>query len=211
MEGTWLRRGRAALTRSTALVALAWSLQSAPTLAQDPAGVELAENEEAIIVTGTRIQRPGGFNEPTPSTVFGSEQIADLAIVNAGNIMELIPQNTAVVSDAVAGITAGADVGASYANLRGLNPTLGTRTLTLVNTRRFIPTSDGGAVDLNLIPAAMIERVETVTGGGSAAYGSDAVAGVVNILLDTDLDGLRAQIDYGQTFRGDGKGWHASL
>jgi outer membrane receptor protein involved in Fe transport len=211
MQGTWLRRGGAALARGSALAALAWSLPAAPALAQDGAGAELAENEEAIIVTGTRIQRSGGFNEPTPSTVFGSEQIADLGIVNASSIMDLIPQNTAVISDAVAGITAGADVGASYANLRGLNPTAGTRTLTLVNTRRFIPTSDGGAVDLNLIPAAMIERVETVTGGASAAYGSDAVAGVVNILLDTDLEGLRAQVDYGQTFRGDGKGWHASL
>lgn len=210
MEGTWLRRGGAVLARGSALAALAWSLQAAPALAQDPAGTGLAE-DEAIIVTGTRIQREGRFNEPTPSTVFGEEQIADLGIVNASDIVELIPQNTAVVSDAVAGITAGADVGASYANLRGLNPTLGTRTLTLVNTRRFIPTSDGGAVDLNLIPAAIIERVETVTGGGSAAYGSDAVAGVVNILLDTDMEGLKGQIDYGQTFRGDGEGWHASL
>jgi outer membrane receptor protein involved in Fe transport len=210
MEGTWMRRGGAALARGSALAALAWSLHAAPALAQDPVAAPPAE-DQAIIVTGTRIARPGGFNEPTPSTVFGAEQIADLAIVNAGDIMELIPQNTAVVSDAVAGLTAGADVGASYANLRGLNPTLGTRTLTMVNTRRFIPTSDGGAVDLNLIPAAMIERVETVTGGGSAAYGSDAVAGVVNILLDTDLEGLRGQIDYGQTFRGDGQGWHASL
>src|SRR5690606_34721573 len=69
----------------------------------------------------------------------------------------------------------------------------------------------GGAVDLNLIPTAMIERVETVTGGASAVYGSDAVAGVVNILLDTDLEGFRAQVDYGQTFRGDGAGWHGSL
>jgi outer membrane receptor protein involved in Fe transport len=195
MEGTWLRRGGAALARGTALAALGWSLQSAPALAQDPAPAAEQPSDEEIIVTGTRIQREGGFRGTTPSTVFGSEQIADLAIVNAGDIVELIPQNTAVVSDAVAGLTAGADVGAAYANLRGLNPTLGTRTLTLVNTRRFVPTSDGGAVDLNLIPSAMIERVETVTGGGSAVYGSDAVAGVVNIILDTDLEGLRAQAD----------------
>jgi len=200
-------RGRVRLTRSTAMAAVAWSLIAVPALAQEAP----AEEDEAIVVTGTRIARPGGFNEPTPSTVFGADQIADLGIVNAGDIVELIPQNTAVVSDAVAGITAGSDVGASYANLRGLNPTLGTRTLTLVNTHRFIPTSDGGAVDLNLIPSAMIERVETVTGGASAAYGSDAVAGVVNILLDTDLEGLRAQYDYGQTFRDDGEDFHVSL
>ena len=156
MEGTWLGRGGVALAQGSALAALAWSLQAAPALAQ--AAAAESSDDQAIIVTGTRIQREGGFTGTTPSTVFGGEQIADLAIVNAGDIMELIPQNTAVVSDAVAGLTAGADVGAAYANLRGLNPTLGTRTLTLVNSRRFIPTSDGGAVDLNLIPAAMIER-----------------------------------------------------
>ena len=112
MQGTWLRRGGTTLARGTAPAALAWTLQAAPAMAED----------QAIIVTGTRIQREGGFNEPTPSTVFGSEQIADLAITNAGEIMDLIPQNTAFASDAVAGITAGADVGSAFANLRGLKP-----------------------------------------------------------------------------------------
>jgi iron complex outermembrane receptor protein len=199
---------RATLRNSAATVALACALAALPVGAQEDLP---EERSDAIVVTGTRIERSGGFNEPTPSTVFGGEQIADLGIVSAGDIVELMPQNTAFVSDAVAGITAGADVGASYANLRGLNPSLGTRTLTLVNTRRFVPTSDGGAVDLNLIPTAMIERVETVTGGASAAYGSDAVAGVVNVILARNLEGLRAQADYGQTFRGDGEGWHGSL
>lgn len=208
--------GTTRVSASGAATALALVLMCGQALAQDApsgdAGEQDAGSEDnAIIVTGSRIQRTGGFDQPTPATVFGAEQVADLGIVNAGDIVELIPQNTAFVSDAVAGITAGADVGASYANLRGLNPSLGTRTLTLVNTRRFVPTSDGGAVDLNLIPTAMIERVETVTGGASAAYGSDAIAGVINILLNTDLEGIRAQADYGQTFRGDGEGWHGSL
>ncbi|TIX52116.1 TonB-dependent receptor [Alteraurantiacibacter aquimixticola] len=183
-------------------------LSSAPVAAQDDQQAE--EARDTILVTGTRIKRDG-FNEPTPATVFDAQVTQDLGIVNAGDIVELIPQNSSFQSDATAGITAGADVGASFANLRGLNPSAGTRTLTLVNTRRFVPTSDGGAVDLNLIPTAMIERVETVTGGASAAYGSDAIAGVVNIILDTDLEGFRAQVDYGQTFRGDGEDFHASL
>ncbi len=186
-------------------------LAAGPALAQNAASTAADEADATIIVTGSRIERTSGFNQPTPATVFGAEQVADLGIVNTGDIVELIPQNTAFQSDSTAGITAGGDVGAAYANLRGLNPSLGTRTLTLVNTRRFVPTSDGGAVDLNLIPTAMISRVETVTGGASAAYGSDAVAGVVNILLNTNLEGFRAQADYGQTFRGDGKGWHGSL
>lgn len=192
-------------TAGVAVSALAIALAS-PVQAQD------AEEGagQPIIVTGTRIKQ-NGFNEPTPATIFGIEATENLGIVNAGEIIKLIPQNSAFQSDATAGITAGANVGASFANLRGLNPDAGTRTLTLVNSRRFVPSSDGGAVDLNLIPTAMIKRVETVTGGASAAYGSDAIAGVVNIILDTQFEGIKAQIDYGQTFRGDGKDYHASL
>lgn len=208
------RRGAA----SVAVAALAWAQLCGSALAQEAPAESAAEEQPGertegadIVVTGTRIERVGGFNEATPATVFGAEQVRSLGIVNAGDVVELIPQNIAFQSDATAGITAGANVGASFANLRGLNPDGGTRTLTLVNSRRFVPSSDGGSVDLNLIPTAMIERVETVTGGASAAYGSDAIAGVVNIILDTDLEGFRGQVDYGQTFRGDGKDYHASL
>ena len=169
-----------------------------------------AEADDAIVVTGTRIKRDG-FNEPTPATVIGGELMENLGQVNISEALSLIPQQSNFQSDAVSGITAGANVGASYANLRGLNPSNGTRTLTLVNSRRFIPTSDGGAIDLNVIPSAMIQRVETVTGGASAAYGSDAIAGVVNILLETRFEGIKAQVDYGETFRGDGGSIHASL
>lgn len=185
------------------------SAQDAPV--EDASAGETLATPSTIIVTGSRIQRPGGFGEQTPVTVLGSEAIDDLGIVNTSDIVGLIPSNNAVASQANAGTSSGADIGAAYANLRGLNPARGTRTLTLVNTRRFVPTSTNMSVDLNLIPTAMIERVETVTGGASAAYGSDAIAGVVNILLDTDLEGLRFQADYGQTFRGDGEDYHASL
>ena len=168
------------------------------------------EVSEDILVTGSRIVR-NGFNAPTPITVMDSALIQDLGQVNAGETLRLIPQNSSFQSDASAGTTAGGNVGSSFANLRGLNPFFGTRTLTLVNSRRFVPTSDGGAVDLNVIPSAMIARIETVTGGASAAYGTDAIAGVVNIILDTKLNGFKAQVDYGQTGRGDGKNRHASL
>lgn len=218
MKAACKKAKTARLATGAAIPALFWALLSGPALAQDQsespadeAGEGGAAVTSPIVVTGTRIERVGGFNEATPATVFGAEQVADLGIVNAGDIVELIPQNIAFQSDATAGITAGANVGASFANLRGLNPDGGTRTLTLVNSRRFVPSSDGGSVDLNLIPTAMIERVETVTGGASAAYGSDAIAGVVNIILDTDLEGFRGQLDYGQTFRGDGEDYHASL
>src|SRR5690606_22472700 len=110
-----------------------------------------------------------------------------------------------------AGHVVTANVGSNFANLRGLNPFFGTRTLTLVDGRRFVPTSDGGAVDLNVIPSALIQRLETVTGGASAAYGSDAVAGVVNVILDKRFTGFKAQADFGRTFRGDGRSSHFSV
>ena len=182
----------------------------APELPQDAAPSEPGQPAGDIVVTGSRIARTG-FTAPTPVTVMDAELINNLGQVNAGETIRLIPQNTAFQSDASAGITAGGNVGSSFANLRGLNPFFGTRTLTLVNTRRFVPTSDGGAVDLNVIPSSMIQRVETVTGGASAAYGSDAIAGVVNIILDTKFEGIKAQVDYGQTTRGDGKTYHLSL
>jgi iron complex outermembrane receptor protein len=194
------------------------ALHSAPVHAQASEPETLAQDVPAdtgqpagdIVVTGSRIAR-SGFTTPTPVTVMDAELINNLGQVNAGETIRLIPQNTAFQSDASAGITAGGNVGSSFANLRGLNPFFGTRTLTLVNSRRFVPTSDGGAVDLNVIPSAMIQRVETVTGGASAAYGSDAIAGVVNILLDTKFEGIKAQVDYGQTTRADGKTYHGAL
>src|SRR5690606_26980909 len=94
---------------------------------------------------------------------------------------------------------------------RGLNPYFGTRTLTLVDSRRHVPTNQGGSVDLNFIPSVIIERMETVTGGASASYGSDAVTGVVNILLDKDMTGLRLEADYGVTGQGDGDNYHVGI
>ncbi len=214
-----IMRGRNALRTGAAAAALALGLTAGQALAQDaPASAPPAQPQggasaggEMIVVTGSRIERASGFNQPTPATIIGGELLQDLGVVNVTDALKLIPQNTNFQSDATAGITAGANVGSTFANLRGLNPSNGTRTLTLVNSRRFIPTSDGGAIDLNVIPSAMIGRVETVTGGASAAYGSDAIAGVVNIILRSDFEGLEAQADYGQTFRGDGKSYHASL
>jgi len=163
-----------------------------------------------ILVTGSRLETDG-YESPVPLTVIDATLIQHLGLGNTADVVRLIPQNVATQSDASSGNKIDGNTGASYANLRGLNPSFGTRTLTLVNGRRFIPTSDGGAVDLNLIPSILIDRVETVTGGASAAYGSDAVAGVVNIVLDDRLTGLRAQMDDAQTSRGDGHSFHAGL
>ena len=178
-------------------------------MAQEPVQDAATIEEQEILVTGSRIKKDG-FDSPIPLTVIDAGLIQKLGQTNASDIVRLIPQNVAAQSDANSGVGLSANAGASFANLRGLNPTYGTRTLTLVNSRRFVPTSDGGQVDLNLIPSVMIARVETVTGGASAAYGSDAVAGVVNVILDNRLEGFKGQIDYGQTGRGDGKTLHGA-
>lgn len=182
--------------------------ETTPTATQDQTDGEARLN--TVVITGSRVARTG-LDSPTPLAIMTNETIKDLGQVNVSETLRLIPQNSANQSDASAGIQNNPNVGASYANLRGLNPANGTRTLTLVNSRRFVPTSDGGAVDVNVVPASMIDRVEIVTGGASAAYGSDAVAGVVNIILDTDMEGWKAELDYGQTFRGDGETKHGAL
>src|SRR5690606_10855142 len=143
--------------------------------------------QEEVIVTGSRVVR-SGFDSPQPLSVIGAEQIDRLGLVNVGDVVRTLPQNTAFFTETNVGI-GNFNVGAQLANLRGLNPFFGTRTLTLIDTKRVVPTTEGGEVDLTLIPSMLVERTEVVTGGASAAYGSDAIAGVVNVILDRDLEG----------------------
>ncbi|MBN1240198.1 MAG: TonB-dependent receptor plug domain-containing protein, partial [Gammaproteobacteria bacterium] len=164
---------------------------------------------EEVIVTGSRVSR-SGFDTPQPVTAIGAEQIENLGLVNVGDIARTMPQNTPFFTETNVGV-GNFNVGAQLANLRGLNPFFGTRTLTLVDTRRVVPNSEGSAVDLTLIPSMLVERMEVVTGGASAAYGSDAIAGVVNVLLHKDLEGFKAQVDFGQTGESDGDDLHASF
>ena len=143
-------------------------------------------------------------------TVISEQEIQRLNLTNAGDIVAQLPQN----SNFFAGNNVGLgnfNVGAQLVNLRGLNPFFGTRTLTMINTQRVVPTTTGGGVDTTLIPSQLIGRVDTETGGASAVYGSDAIAGVVNFILDTKFDGFRGQVDYGQTKYGDGRDFHASV
>lgn len=164
---------------------------------------------EEILVTGSRVSR-SGFDSPQPLTTIDSEQISNLGLVNVGDVVRTMPQNTPFFTETNVGI-GNFNVGAQLANLRGLNPFFGTRTLTLVDTRRVVPTTEGGAVDLTLIPSMLVARTEVVTGGASAQYGSDAIAGVVNVILDKELDGIKAQVDFGQTAESDGGDTHASF
>lgn len=186
---------------STGVVAAAALGATVPAFAQQAA--------EEIVVTGSRVARTG-FSSPQPLTVINEQQIRDLGLVNVGEVARTIPQNTPFFTETNVGI-GNFNVGAQLANLRGLNPFFGTRTLTLVDTKRVVPNSEGGAVDLTLIPSILVARTEVVTGGASAAYGSDAIAGVVNVILDKELQGIKFQLDGGDTFESDGSDYHAAF
>jgi iron complex outermembrane receptor protein len=160
---------------------------------------------EEIFVTGSRISRQG-FDAPTPVTSIDSDYLLDLGFVNVGAAVQQLPINKASLTPETNGFGS-FNVGAQIVNLRALGAN---RTLTLVDGRRHIASTDTANVDLNLIPPLLLERTEVVTGGASAAYGSDALAGVINVILDKDLEGLRLQADYYQTGEGDGESTHLS-
>src|SRR5215469_10529765 len=202
------------LQRIAMMTVVLWGIGSVAVAQDQPpaTGGTSAGNNAAlseVVVTGSRIER-STFTTPNPVTVLNSKDIENLALTNVGDVLAQLPQNSNFFAANNVGL-GNFNVGAQLANLRGLNPFFGTRTLTLVDTQRVVPTTTGGGVDVTLIPSMLVGRVDTETGGASAVYGSDAIAGVVNIILDTKLEGFKASIDYGQTKYGDGKDYHASV
>jgi iron complex outermembrane recepter protein len=170
-----------------------------PSYAQVSPSEEGAENSDSsIIVTGSRIPR-STFDTPTPVTVV---DIEDLLKSNPSTLAAALNNQPSLVASGGPNATAGQRTsGRNTLNLRGIGTS---RTLTLVNGNRFPGSQPGGAVDTNLIPQGLVTRVEVVTGGASAAYGSDAVAGVVNFILDTRFEGLKLNASAGISERGDG-------
>lgn len=178
---------------ASALAPTAASAQEAAAPAPAPAAAEQAPD---IVVTGSRLQRTD-LTAPSPITVVGEDAIKLSGNVSLEKTLNEYPQlasgNTSTVNN-------GGGSGVVTANLRGLDAT---RTLTLVNGRRFIPADSNASVDLNSIPDALIKRVEVITGGASAVYGSDAIAGAVNFILDDKFEGLQATAQAGISDRGD--------
>jgi outer membrane receptor protein involved in Fe transport len=201
--GRGARAGRLASVSATAL-AIALGLAGAAAAADQAP----KDSGSEVVVTGSRIVR-STFNTPNPVTVMDEREIQKLNLTNAGDIVAQLPQNSNFFAANNVGL-GNFNVGAQLVNLRGLNPFFGTRTLTLMDGQRVVPTTAGGGVDVTLVPSMLVGRVETETGGASAVYGSDAIAGVVNIILDTKLVGFKGQADYSQTSHGDGRDFHAS-
>jgi iron complex outermembrane receptor protein len=166
-----------ALAAIFAVPALATAQTQAPTPAD-------GETVTEVIVTGSRLAARG-FQAPTPVTVIGAEEIGLTGTQNVETLLNDTPQflgsqNNGPTANTVPG-------GTATLNLRGFGAQ---RNLVLVNGRRFTITGPDQTTDINTIPAALIKRVETVTGGSSAVYGSDAITGVVNFILKDDFQGV---------------------
>lgn len=175
--------------------------QDAPQDAQE--AQEAGVDQNVIIVTGSRIARPD-LEASSPVSVVSSEQLQLASKPGVEEFLRNLPQ-------AVSGLGSNnnnGNEGTATVNLRNLGEE---RTLVLVDGKRFVPYDSQGIVDLNMIPAALVERVEVVTGGASAVYGSDAIAGVVNFIMKKDFQGIEGDAQYGISKRGDGRHYDFSL
>ncbi|HEY0102296.1 MAG TPA: TonB-dependent receptor plug domain-containing protein, partial [Brevundimonas sp.] len=169
-----------------------------------------AETEAAdIVVTGSRVVRDG-FQAPTPLQVLTEEDIENSSPTN--NIADFVNQLPALAAS-IRPSNSRLELSNGQAGINALNlRSLGTvRTLVLVNGRRSVGSTANGVVDINTIPQSLVQRVEVVTGGASAAYGSDAVAGVTNFILNNQFEGLKVEGDIGITTRGDGFNYSGAI
>ncbi len=178
----------------------------ASTVPPGAVGLEPTTSDD-VVVTGSRIVR-NGFASPTPVTVVSVEQLQRTAPGDIPDGLNQLPQFSGSRSNNSVGGVASSPAGGNYLSLRNLGPL---RTLTLLDGQRLPPTSFDGSVDSNIIPQALISRVDVVTGGASAAYGSDAVSGVVNFILDTKFNGLKGQAQAGISDYGDGQSYKFNL
>jgi len=168
---------------------LGFALLSTSAFAQEPQGADDTAGE-AIIVTGSRIPQPN-LESATPITVVGAEDIKQTGTTRVEDMLNSLPQ---VFAGQNSNYSNGSS-GTSTVNLRGLGSE---RNLVLVNGRRLVPGDpNSAAADLNFIPAALVQRVDVLTGGASSVYGADAVTGVVNFVMDTQFEGFKLDAQYG--------------
>ena len=167
---------------------------------------EPAEDIKEVLITGSRLITNGNAS-PTPVTVV---QVADLNAVTPSNVPDAlnklpifsVSRNQATINNASSNNTG------NFLNLRGFGII---RTLILFDGHRVPATAADGTIDTNTLPQGLMQRVDVVTGGASAVYGSDAVTGVVNFILDKKFQGLRGDMQYGRSTRGDTPSWKATL
>lgn len=189
---------------AAALGAFLTTADDAPLAQPADAGQELEE----VTVTGSRIQRATGFTTPVPVTSVSSDELSTYAPGNTvAEALDRLPQffNT---DTAQRGGHPQFSGGRSSLDMRGMGQQ---RTLVLIDGSRIVPADISSRVNIDFIPSGLIERVDVVTGGASAAYGADALAGVTNFILDRDFEGFTADMQAGRTAEGDGDNWELSL
>jgi len=206
MACTWA--AAPAFSQTAPAAAPAASAASAPAAA----ATEAPESAQQVVVSGSRIKHDT-FSSPAPVQIIKSEDSALAGITTVGGIL----QSTAVtggqgqINNAFGGYVTDGGPGANTLGLRGLSPT---RTLILLNGRRLSPSGTRGSVgaaDLNVLPASIVDRIEILKDGASSIYGSDAIAGVVNIITKKDLSEFTVEGGTSQTTHGGGNQYNFSL
>ncbi|GAB7555411.1 TonB-dependent receptor [Novosphingobium sp. 11B] len=197
----------ACATSAIALLAVPANAQDAnpqtdtgPSQATEQASAANGASTADIIVTGSRLAR-NGSQAPTPVTAVTSQDLVQAAPSSIADALNKLPVFAASSNQNTGGTSAAtSSAKGNYLNLRGLGSQ---RLLTLLNGSRVVPTTNTNAVDTNLLPQLLVSRVDVVTGGASAVYGSDAVTGVVNYVLDEKFEGVKAVAQRGVSTYGD--------
>lgn len=198
----------AALTANPALAQESTStsqnvgVQSVPASSANP-NQSVEDNGGEVVVTGSRIARRDLISA-SPVAVVNQEEFKLSGAVNVESVMNTLPQ----VVPGSTGFSNNPGGGVATLNLRGIGET---RTMVLVNGRRYMFFDTSQIVDINTIPSFLLSGVDTFTGGASAVYGSDALAGVVNFKLRTDVQGIEVGSQYNITERGDGRRWDTNI
>ncbi len=162
---------------------------------------------EEVVVTGSRVITNGN-NSPTPVTVVQTEELMQLQPTTINDALNNLPvfqgSRGQFSQPNTTGLFGGGNPATTQLNLRNLAPQ---RTLILFDGQRVAPTNALGIVDVDMVPQELIQRVDIVTGGVSAVYGSDAIAGVVNYITEKNFNGFKAQANYGISSRSDDESW----
>ncbi|MES2156172.1 MAG: TonB-dependent receptor [Pseudomonadota bacterium] len=207
MKGLFRGDLRRSLKQGASATALTLAAFAAPAIAQDSAAAPQAEEQPAaadIVVTGSLIARPNNV-AVSPIVTVSDELVQQSGQITLEDSLNQLPGFTPSGNAGTGGQGSG---GRATLNLRGLGSN---RNLILLDGRR-LPLSDiNGNVDINILPESIIGSVDVITGGASAIYGSDAMSGVVNFKTDRYFDGVRADIQNGNSFRGDYGKFNASL
>src|SRR5262245_9188834 len=198
MSATALAFGLGVPTAALAQTNNQSDVRTVPAAADDE-----ADQEETIVVTGSRIRRPN-LESTVPITSIGGEEFFEQGQLSIGDALNDLPQLRSTFAQQNPGLGIGI-AGLNLLDLRGPGPQ---RTLVLVNGRRHVASdilNNAVSVDTSTIPSDLIERVDVVTGGNSAVYGSDAIAGVVNFVLREDFEGVQFRAQGGVTEEGFGQ------